>query len=125
MLKKLTRYHEHEKREGGFMQRARLPDGTVITGDRLHQEVIRHYAMIHNEVADNPTTPFPNLHIDEREILRMCRNVKQGKGLGLDGVGNEIFKLRKDCKGGEWCQKCKRKLEFLKTISDESYWNNG
>lgn len=51
-LKKLTRYHEHEKRDGGFLQRAITSDGRIVTGDELHQLVMRHYREVHNMVRD-------------------------------------------------------------------------
>jgi hypothetical protein len=43
-LKRLTRYHEYEKRDGGFLQRAMTTEGLIISGDKLCQRVMEHYA---------------------------------------------------------------------------------
>jgi hypothetical protein len=62
-LKRLIRYHEFEKRDGGFMQRAIAPDGRITTGDELHRLIIEDYAQIHNTVPGGWRVPFPILRV--------------------------------------------------------------
>jgi hypothetical protein len=49
-LKRITKYNQAEKRDGGFMQRAIATDGSIITGDRLERTVMDHYRSVHNLV---------------------------------------------------------------------------
>lgn len=60
-LKRITHYHEYDKRDGGFLQRAVAADGRVISGDELHREVMAHYTAVHNMVAGNEAKAFPEL----------------------------------------------------------------
>jgi hypothetical protein len=62
-LKQITGYHELDKRDGGFLQRATTDDGEIIAGDKLCKRVIEHYASVHNQVPDNPAEPFPDLQV--------------------------------------------------------------
>jgi hypothetical protein len=68
-LRRLTRYHEFEKRDGGFLQRAVTPDGRIVAGDELCRLVMEHYATIHNAVPDNPQVTFPRLRITQERIV--------------------------------------------------------
>jgi hypothetical protein len=47
-LRRITRCHEYDKRDGGFLQRAVAADGRVISGDKLHRKIMAHYTAIHN-----------------------------------------------------------------------------
>jgi hypothetical protein len=41
---------------------------------------------------------FPKINLNEEEIKSMMRKIKQGKGLGLDGIHSKIFKIIKTSK---------------------------
>jgi endonuclease/exonuclease/phosphatase family metal-dependent hydrolase len=52
-LRRLTHYHEYEKRDGGFMNRAYVEGGGLIVGEELNARVMDHYSRLHNLVPDN------------------------------------------------------------------------
>jgi hypothetical protein len=54
----------------------------------------------------------------------MSKNVSQGKGISLDGVDDELFKIgrHKNCSAESYCQTCKKKIGILKSALDPEYW---
>lgn len=51
-------------------------------------------------------------------------NVNQNKGIGLDGVGGEMFKVGKCTKGEKIvdCEKCVKKMKFARSLMQPEYW---
>lgn len=122
-LKRITKYNQTEKRDGGFMQRAIAPDGRIVSGDTLEGIVMEHYRGVHNTVPDNPPEKFPNIRVSQEMLVSMMKNVKRNKGLAFDGIHDEMFRVGKDCrKATEYCQVCRKKLEFAAKLMSKEYW---
>ena len=71
---------------------------------------------------------FPEIYVTQEEVIQAMRNVKQGKGAGVDGVSAELFKLHKRCYSkeeddGGWCALCQKKIEFCMSLTKAEYWN--
>jgi hypothetical protein len=113
-LRRLTRYHEFEKRDGGFLQRAIAPDGRIVAGDELCRLVMEHYSIVHNAVPDNPLVTFPRLCITQERIIEMMGNVNSGKGIAFDGITDKLFQVGGRCcwERHELCKECRIKVSF-------------
>jgi hypothetical protein len=123
-LRRLTRYHEFEKRDGGFLQRAIAPDGRILAGDELCRMVMQHYSTVHNAVPDNPLVTFPRLHITQEHIIEMMGNVNSGKGIAYDGITDKLFQVGGRCCRGrhEPCKECRIKINFAAELMTQEYW---
>lgn len=100
LLKQITQYHTFEKRDGGIMTQAYLPEGSLVQGVELEKNLMQDYASIHCQLEglQNEECPFPRLCITWEETVQMMRNVNVKKAGGLDGVSGGWFELGcKEC----------------------------
>lgn len=131
LLKKLTHYDKFERRDGGIVSCALL-DGRLVEGEEMEQLIIEDFRNIHCLVKgfEADEVRFPELLLTEEQVKCIIVAVNKGKGLVLDGVTDERFKLRDDfeCKkrakegNDELCDRCKRKVQFAKSLLGHAYW---
>lgn len=62
MFKRITKYHEYDRRDGGIVNAAIL-NGNIIHGDALHKNIINAYSNKNNGRSSNIRYPFPILEL--------------------------------------------------------------
>lgn len=62
-LKKDTRYNQYMKRDGGVTDKCYDKDGTILTGDRMHEKILSHYEEIHSINKNVAEVKFPKLDV--------------------------------------------------------------
>lgn len=48
-MKRVSKYHTYEKRDGGFLNRA-IHEDRIVEGDELDKLIIENYKEMHNKV---------------------------------------------------------------------------
>ena len=117
-LKKISNYHNFQKRDSGIVNSAKSLSGTLFE-TALHKAILHHFREIHNKVADiTAETSFPKLLVYDRALRAMADNVTPRKAINFDGISDSLFDFRSKCTcPSRTCSTCSNLLDVLRNLT--------